>query len=373
MFRSALALVLAVLVTAIVGARPAVAARPWPCLPPVFDHGQRIHPLPYPDVYWLELMLRQHELCWREPKTPGELRVALYGSSAAYGFPLPAEKGLAGLLNAHFEAVGMPAHVYNLAMVTTYQVRDAVIMSESLPYDPDVIIYPITLADFRHLAPLQDAIVTNFFRMNATALQRAIDAPPAGLEAPFAVYQGWLDQREDERKRTDQLRDVGRYLRQAIRVLAEAIVARLDAPLPPPEIATGGRQFYYDCAKTQAASESFRDFEQWNVLAYLADLQRQRGIRVLVIQWPIAHEQVGSCYSARFTADQVLEFSDWVRAEVVQRNLAYVDLHQFLAAGFFYDSLHVTADGQQRIATTVAQVLDPILQTVLTTREARDN
>jgi hypothetical protein len=373
MSRSALALVLAALVAALAGARPTLAARPWPCLPPVFDQGQRLHPLPNPDVYWLELTLRQHELCWREPKTPGELRVALYGSSAPYGFPLPAEQGLSGLLNAHFDAIGMPAHVYNLAMVITYQVRDAVIMEESLAYEPDVIIYPITLADFRHLAPLPDPVATNFFRMNATALQRTIDAAPAGLEEPFAVYQRWLDERTGERKSTDQLREVGRYVRQAVRVLAEAIAARLDAPIPPPEIPTGRRQIYYDCAKTQAASDFFQGFQQWNVLAYLAELQRQRGIRVLVVQWPIAREPVGACYSARFTADQVLEFSDWVRAEVVRHNLAYVDLHQFLAAGFFSDSLHVTADGQQRIATTVAQVLDPILETVLRVREAQDD
>src|SRR5262245_5810935 len=93
-------------------------ARPWLCLPPAFDQGRRLHPLPNPDVYWLEIMLRQHELCWRAPRTPNELRVLLLGSSAVYGFPLPVEETLSGYLNDHFARTGTPAHMFNLGFVT---------------------------------------------------------------------------------------------------------------------------------------------------------------------------------------------------------------------------------------------------------------
>lgn len=128
--------------------------RPWACLPPVFDRGLRLHPLPNPQVFWLELLLRQHELCWRRPVTPDELRVAVFGSSAVYGYPLPPEEAFTALINERFVADDVPAHLFNLAFVASYQVRDALLIAQALAYQPDVIVYPVTLADFPHRAPL---------------------------------------------------------------------------------------------------------------------------------------------------------------------------------------------------------------------------
>src|SRR2546426_105394 len=83
---------------ALTAARP-VAAAPALCLPPVFDGGRRLHQMPAPRVYWLQLLLRQHELCWRPPARPDELRVVLGGNSAMFGFPLPVEETFGYLLN----------------------------------------------------------------------------------------------------------------------------------------------------------------------------------------------------------------------------------------------------------------------------------
>ncbi len=349
---------------------PAASARPWVCLPPAFDRGLRLHPLPNPDVYWFELMLRQHELCWRPAKEPDELRVLLFGNSAVYGYPLPAEQSVAGLLNAHFDESGVPAHIFNLAMVTPYQVRDAIMMREALPFAPDVIVYPVTLAEFRHLAPMPDPVAARFFSMNAAALQRAVDDPPAGLEEPLGIYRTWLTKWRNQRHWNDQLRDLGLYARRAARAWAEAVSATFNSPTPAFQPPPNARRTAYDCATAEKGYQADRDWKKWNILAYLEDLQRTHGIRILVVHWPIAHEPVGKCYSFRFTDAAVHDFSDWLRAETAQRGLAYLDLRDLLPPDLFVDSLHVTAAGHVRIADALARVLDPMLREEVTARRA---
>src|SRR6185436_10786557 len=73
--------VYAVLVASLLVAFPGRAsARPRLCLPPVYEGGQRLHQMPAPSTSWLELALRQHEICWRQ--SDDQVRVALLGASA---------------------------------------------------------------------------------------------------------------------------------------------------------------------------------------------------------------------------------------------------------------------------------------------------
>src|SRR5262249_40025164 len=130
---------LGVVVTLAASARVGAAARPRFCLPPVFDGGQRLHPVPVPSVLWLQLLLRTHELCWRQPANPNEAHIVIGGSSTVFGHPLPVEQTFESLLNQHFTEAGIDAHIFNLAFVFPYQLRDAVIFHALLPYQPDLI------------------------------------------------------------------------------------------------------------------------------------------------------------------------------------------------------------------------------------------
>ena len=356
-----LLLLLAILVPVSAGARP------W-CVPPVFDQGRRLHPLPNPEVFWLEIMLRQHELCWRKPASTGELRVMLFGSSAVYGFPLPVEETVSEYLNRQFASANIPARLFNLAFVTPNQVRDALLMHEVLPYDPDVIVYPLTLAEFRHIAPMWFPTSTRFFEMNDAALQRLVSDPPAGLEEPVAHYAKANSNNAAHLHSTDQLRDAGLYARRLAGATAETVAARVNSPRPPHKAKAGKRQTEYDCSETERAMISYANWREWNVLAYLEDLQRRHGIRVLVVHWPIAHEPLGNCYSVRYTNAVVKDFADWISAQTTQRQLAYLDLRDFIPAETFIDSLHLKPEGHQLIAEKIAQRLNPILRDVLAQR-----
>jgi hypothetical protein len=347
-------------------------ARPWPCLPPLFDGGLRLHALPTPKVFWLELLLRQHELCWRKAAPPGELRVVLFGSSAVYGFPLSAEESVGGCLNRHFAGRGARARLFNLAFVNPYQLRDALIIREALAYDPDVILYPLTLAEFHHIAPMPFPPVIKFFDANRGPLSAMISAPPPGLEEPLSRYGQHLQRRGSNHYPTDQLREAGLFVRLGARSLAESIAARLNAPLPPFQARPKGHQAVYDCSETEwKMASSFANWKQWNVLAYLEVLQRELGVQVLIVHWPIAHQPLGACYSVRYTNAAVADFATWLREESAARGLGYLDLHDLLPLDLFLDSLHPSPQGHRRVAEAVARVLDPMLEELWERRMAK--
>lgn len=349
------------LVLLALGVPQRAVARPW-CLPPAFDQGRRLHPLPNPEVFWLEIMMRQHELCWRAPSAPAEQRVLLFGSSAVYGFPLPVEETVGWYLNEEIAAAHRPAHVFNLAFVTPNQVRDALLIHEALAYDPDVIVYPLTLAEFRHIAPMWFPTSTRFFDMNDAALRRLAADPPAGLEEPVQRYATANVKNAGRRHVTDQLRDAGLYTRRLAGAAAAAFTARINSPRPRHQPKAGKQQKEYDCSETERSMMSYANWKDWNVLAYLEDLQRRRGIRVLVVHWPISHEPVGKCYSVRYTDAAVNDFADWIAAQAAQRQLAYLDLRTFIPNETFIDSLHIKPEGHRMIATRIADVLVPMLR-----------
>jgi hypothetical protein len=350
---------------------PAAAEPPWLCLPPVFDGGQRLHQTGAPRVFWLELLLRQHELC--RAARADEARIFLLGSSAAFGFPLPVEQSFGSLLNERFASDGVPARLFNLCSVFPYQLRDALILREALPYEPDLIVYAITPSEFVHIAPAQypPPLVT-FFERNRDAMVELIADPPQGLGDAFDRYRFLL--RRPEIGSFERLREVGVFVRVAAGEYARALARRLEPSLPPEplEAVLTTRQKSYDCAQTkEKIGREFDGWKAWSILPHLAELRTRLGVPVLIAHWPIAHEPVGDCYNVRLTNALVLEFTAWLRAETERLGLPYVDLHDYLAAEEFLDSLHVTSEGHRRIAARMAEAIVPLLRGAAANREER--
>jgi hypothetical protein len=345
------------------GAAAKAASPPVVCLPPVFDGGQRLHDLDGEGVYWLELLLRQHEICWRQPARADEVRIALVGSSAVFGHPLPAGEALSARLNAHFVAANIPAHVFNLAFVTTYQLKDALIIHESLRYRPQLILYAPTLAEFVHLAPIPYRIDEEFFRQNRQELARLAAEQPPGVTALIARYD--RDNASAFWALDAHLEQTGAFIRAAIRRLA--MLAR-EQLLPEPNGAAPAeiRQSPYDCAKTRReAADMYHDWQSWNILAYLERLRAVSGINVLIVNWPLPYQPVEDCYNSRFPVTAVHEYNEWMVEQTRLRGLPYLDLHNLLPPDEFIDSLHVTASGQRTIAEELAPTVDALVVKIL--------
>jgi hypothetical protein len=343
-------------------------ARPHLCLPPVYEGGQRLHEMPDARIFWLELAMRQHEICWRQPARP-EARIALLGSSAVYGFPLPVEKTFGALVNQSFAARGVPAHLFNLAWVNPYQLRDAVIFHEALRYEPDVVVYAITAQEFNHTAPVVWPSLLRFFGNNSDVLAEMVAAPPPGLEGPLDAYGRWLNRNPKVRGRWPELREVGRYVRNSSRLYARDAARLLHPSLPPTPDKPRQHQTNYDCAKTrERVAQQLDRFPDWNILAYLEEERARHGFEVVIVYWPIAHEPLGECYNVRFTQAIVDRFAEWVRTESERRGFHYLDLHDALPPERFVDSLHVSAEGHAQVAERVAAELDPLVERAVARR-----
>jgi len=370
MWRSRLLLLLLLLAGA------AAPARARLCLPPATDGGARLIPRLDASFHWLELLLRQHELCWRRPARDGELRVFLSGNSSVYGFPLPVEEALQAHLDRRFADASPPARFFNLGYLFTYQLKDALILEAAAAYEPDLIVHGIALTDFRHVAPMPFGLEP-FFDANAPAVAAFARERPAGLEAPAEIYRDYQAGIPAYTTRFRQLREIGRFLRAAAH--ENALWLRRSGLLPPayepPDRSRDEalrfmkRQPRYDCAEvTATATSQFRDWRTWNILAYLEQLAGRTGARVMVVNWPVAHEPVGACYNVRYTARQVRAFNRWLEAEAQARGFDYVDLHDLLPARAFFDSLHPIAKGQ----TQIARRLTPPLRAALRELAAAD-
>jgi hypothetical protein len=345
------------------------ATRVAPCWPPVFEGGTRLHPRFDLRTTWLEPAFRQHEACWRQPGGDGELRVFLAGSSGVYGFPLPAGRTFWAMLNRRAASLAPPVHFFNLGYVFTYQLKDALILHRSLRYAPDFIVYAITLEDLRHVAPHPYPALVEFFDGNSLALAAFADERPTGLAEPLAIYREAL---AEARRRApfDAWRQVGRFLRLSASAHARYLrdtylLSEKEIPpdqLPPEHARKMKRQQRYDCGRTRREfAEDFRNWKEWNILAYLDQIRRETAAEVVILNWPVAHEPRGRCYNVRYTEAALADYNRWLREQTRSRGFPYLDYHDLLAPSGFFDSLHPTEQGHRAIADHLERDLLPIL------------
>jgi len=340
----------------------APAARSDVCLPPTFEGGTRLIRPGQARVLWLEPLLRQHEACWRSPARPDEQRVFVYGSSSIFGFPHPSAKSAVGLVNRAFAADGTPAHLFNLGMVWTYMPKDALIVHESQRFAPDVIVYAVTLDDFYHHAPAGFPPLDAFFLANSAAVDAFAAESPPGVAEPLARYESdWAGDRPLE-PAWRRWRQAGLFVRVGVEQLGRGVRARwfpgLAYDAPPVDPA----KTHYDCAAVHERFDAFwKDWRDWSLLPYLAQLRREHGVEVLVVNWPVAYEPVGDCHNARYRTTDLEAYRRWLRVQASAHELGFLDLHGLLGAGDFVDSIHPTAEGQRRIAGRLGAALRALL------------
>jgi hypothetical protein len=322
------------------------------CLPPAFDGGQRLHRLRSVDVFWLELLLRQHEVCWRRPEREDEARVFLLGSSSVFGFPLPSDQTFAAAINRDSDPRDGTVHIYNLAMSFPYQLRDAMILDKALAYQPDLILYPMTLADFDHTAPVQWPALVRFFNSNHDAGLELLKLRPPGLLEPIERYRKSFERHEASWGMWSRLREIGGF----VRVMAGEHAYRYATFLtgqPPllPSAAAAAAAPAYDCAEVKLmATRQYWSWKRWNVLAYLEWMRERTGVEVAVVHWPISHDPRDDCYNALFTDRLVSEFESWLHEEAASRDIPLLDLRESLPSRSFFDTIHLNEQGHRQIA-----------------------
>ena len=85
-----------------------------------------------------------------QPKAPGEFRVLVVGDSSVWGILLPPDQTLAGLINAAGLKMtdGRQVRAYNLGYPTLSLTKDLLVLDWARRYQPDLIVWPVTLEAF---------------------------------------------------------------------------------------------------------------------------------------------------------------------------------------------------------------------------------
>lgn len=126
------------------------------------------------------------------PKPAGEYRVLVIGDSSTWGILLRPEQTLAGQLgSAGLSLCGKNVRVYNLGYPTISLTKDLMVLDNAMRYQPDLIIWPMTLEAFPNKNQLTSPIVSN----NAARIKALISRYqlPFDPEDPALVSPGLWD------------------------------------------------------------------------------------------------------------------------------------------------------------------------------------
>jgi len=261
-----------------------------------------------------------------------------------------------------FDRQNIPAHLFNLGFVFTYQVKEALILSEALPYEPDFVVYGATLDDFGHLAPFPYLPVTTFFNANSRAVAQLASDPPPTFGEPFRKYRD--AQAENIRPYASWIafRQTGTFVRLAVEQTAKMLRRKLFPAFREANPQTHKRRALYNCAEVKKSfSKKYANWKEWNMLEYLAILRRETGMKVLVVNWPVAYEPRGDCYNVRYPTAALEDYVDWMGETTKRLGLEYLDLHDLLARQDFVDSVHPTVGGQKKVAIRLAKQIATLL------------
>jgi lysophospholipase L1-like esterase len=336
------------------------------CLPPLYEGGRRLHVRGELEVADLSLLLAQHQVCWSEARSPDEKRIFLIGDSNVWGHPLSVDESYGAVLQDRLDRGEDNARVFNLGFILSYQLKDALVLSRSLDFAPDLIVYGASLADRRHVAPLLwPPAIGRFFEANGWRFAGDRASEFSGLEEPAGVYGALSADRAGWLRRWALLRESGRFVRALLRESAQRWVetrsSRAAAERLKDGPATGplhGRREEYPCARVEERfAASFRGWQSWSILPYLESVQREAGVPVLVVNWPLPHEPRDDCYNARHPTEAVEAYNELLERETRRRGLAYLDLHDLLPLELFTDWVHLGVEGQAKLAATLAPAI----------------
>jgi hypothetical protein len=112
-------------------------------------------------LFDLEAMFASHVIS-AGVKPENEFRVIIVGDSSTWGTLLRPGETLAGLLDqARINLCGKTVRVYNLGYPTISLTKDLMILDYAMRYQPDLIIWPVTLEAFPVDKQLSSPIVAN--------------------------------------------------------------------------------------------------------------------------------------------------------------------------------------------------------------------
>ncbi len=149
-------------------------------------------------LFDLEAMFASHTIT-AGPKPADEYLVIVVGDSSTWGTLLRPEETLAGQLEgANMRMCGMVVRVYNLGYPTISLTKDLMVLDYAMRYQPDLILWPLTLEAFPADKQLSSPIVANNAKRVDDLISRyglSLDPNDASLVRPGFFGRSLIGQR----------------------------------------------------------------------------------------------------------------------------------------------------------------------------------
>ncbi|MBP1702793.1 MAG: hypothetical protein H6Q38_1900 [Chloroflexi bacterium] len=137
-------------------------------------------------LYNLDAMFASHELAGRV-KPDDEFRVLVIGDSASWGFLLEPDQTLAAYINDSRAMLpdGRRVRAYNLGYPVMSLTKDLLILERAMQYEPDMIVWPLTLESFPYDKQLFPPLLQN----NLRAVRELIQTHDLSLDTKDANFE----------------------------------------------------------------------------------------------------------------------------------------------------------------------------------------
>jgi hypothetical protein len=289
------------------------------------------------------------------PKASDEFRVIVIGDSGTWGWLLNNADTLAGQINAQQLTTADGKHVvaYNLGYPVMALSKDVLILEEALKYQPDLIVWPVTLESFPRAKQIFPSVVQN----NAARLRSLIERYHLNLDPndPRFTDPVFLG-----RTIVGQRRNLADWLR--LQALGFSWAAtRIDQAMPD-QIKLRQSDFEPDVSWqtfTQPVTLTENDLA-FDVLG--AGLKLAGDVPVLIINEPMfisSGQNSDVRYNSFYPRWAYDQFRDLLQRKAAANNWHTLDLWDSIAPAEFTDTpVHLTPQGMGQFAKTVgAEIL----------------
>ena len=307
-------------------------------------------------LYSFEAMFASHRLAAGD-KQVDEFRVMVIGDSSTWGTLLKPEETLAGQLNsASLTATdGRKMRFYNLGYPTLSLFKDLMVMERAMAYEPDMILWLVTLDSF----PVEKQLVSPIVANNTLEAQLLIDKYGIqldGSEDDLSPPSFWQETLIGQRR---ALADLARLQLYGLMWAATGIDQVYPTDYPPAQRDLDDDESFYDRQPPTLMPKSLA----LGVLS--AGMQATGDVPVLLINEPILISDGKNSdlrynfYYPRWAYDQYrLLLAD--EAEV--NGWQYMDVWNAVPEEEFTNSaIHRTPTGEALLAEKVIEMLMPSL------------
>jgi len=308
-------------------------------------------------LFNLPAMFASHEL-GAKPKTKDEFRLVLIGDSSVWGFLLKPNQTLSAYLNAAKLTApdGRLVRVYNIGYPTMSLTKDLLMLDEAMHYQPDMVVWLVTLESFPYDKQLSSPILQH---------------NPKPLQDLIRTYSLKLNPDDPALTKTTSW---GKTILGERRALADILRLQLYGIL---WAATGVDQYYPETyeppQKDLAADETFHGLKPPQLygsdLAFdvlKAGVQRMGAVPILIVNEPV-YLSSGQNSNIRYNFFYPRWAYDQYRQLMTQASHAngwnYLDLWNIIPADEFTNSaIHLTPSGTGTLADKVGEAISLIIE-----------